>query len=156
MGRAEEAIASIFERQLPWWLRWCRICLQCRRSRLDLCVRKTPWRRECNPLLYSCLENSMDREVWRATVHGLQKDGDDWATNFLSFERQLSYMHHVWTSFFPLAHFWLHVLPLLERYLKEKIFKEQTVEKNKVLCIFTAMLFDFRFRKIWTRLYLQL
>ena len=30
-----------------------------------------------NPLLYSCLENSMDREVWRATVHGLQKDGDD-------------------------------------------------------------------------------
>ena len=24
-----------------------------------------------NPLHYSCLENSMDRGVWRATVHGM-------------------------------------------------------------------------------------
>ena len=24
-----------------------------------------------NPLQYSCLENSMDRAVWRATVHGV-------------------------------------------------------------------------------------
>ena len=23
----------------------------------------------CNPLQYSCLENPMDRRVWRATVH---------------------------------------------------------------------------------------
>ena len=26
-----------------------------------------------NPLQYSCLENSMDRGVWRATVHGVSK-----------------------------------------------------------------------------------
>ena len=26
-----------------------------------------------NPLQYSCLENSMDREVWRATIHGVGK-----------------------------------------------------------------------------------
>ena len=26
-----------------------------------------------NPLQYSCLENSMDREVWWATVHGVTK-----------------------------------------------------------------------------------
>ena len=26
-----------------------------------------------NPLQYSCLENSMDRRAWRATVHGLAK-----------------------------------------------------------------------------------
>ena len=26
-----------------------------------------------NPLQYSCLENSMDRENWRATVHGIAK-----------------------------------------------------------------------------------
>ena len=25
-----------------------------------------------NPLQYSCLENSMDREAWRATGHGVQ------------------------------------------------------------------------------------
>ena len=29
-----------------------------------------------NPLKYSCLENSMDREVWRATVHGVAKELD--------------------------------------------------------------------------------
>ena len=27
-----------------------------------------------NPLHYSCLENSMDREAWRATVHGVAKN----------------------------------------------------------------------------------
>ena len=26
-----------------------------------------------NPLLYSCLENPMDREAWRAMVHGVKK-----------------------------------------------------------------------------------
>ena len=26
-----------------------------------------------NPLQYSCLENPMDREVWRATVHEVAK-----------------------------------------------------------------------------------
>ena len=26
-----------------------------------------------NPLQHSCLENSMDREAWRATVHGVTK-----------------------------------------------------------------------------------
>ena len=26
-----------------------------------------------NPLKYSCLENPLDREAWRATVHGVAK-----------------------------------------------------------------------------------
>jgi len=26
-----------------------------------------------NPLQYSCLENPVDREAWRATVHGVSK-----------------------------------------------------------------------------------
>ena len=26
-----------------------------------------------NPLQYSCLEDPMDREAWRATVHGVAK-----------------------------------------------------------------------------------
>ena len=29
-----------------------------------------------NPLQYSCLENPMDREAWRATVHGFAKEMD--------------------------------------------------------------------------------
>ena len=29
-----------------------------------------------NPLQYSCLENSMDRGAWQATVHGVTKESD--------------------------------------------------------------------------------
>ena len=32
-----------------------------------------PGERNGNPLQYSCLENSMDRGAWRATVHGVRK-----------------------------------------------------------------------------------
>ena len=37
--------------------------------------RENPLGREGNgnPLLYSCLENSMDREAWRAMIHGVAK-----------------------------------------------------------------------------------
>ena len=38
-----------------------------------------------NPLQYSCLENSMDKGVWQATVHGVTKS---WT--------QLSDFHHQW------------------------------------------------------------
>ena len=33
------------------------------------------------PLQYSCLENSMDRGVWWATVYGAQRVGHDWVPN---------------------------------------------------------------------------
>ena len=36
-------------------------------------IRNIIWRRECNPLQYSCLENSMDRGTWLATDHGVAK-----------------------------------------------------------------------------------
>ena len=34
---------------------------------------RSPAVRNGNPLQYSCLENSMDRGAWWATVHGLTK-----------------------------------------------------------------------------------
>ena len=34
---------------------------------------KSPGERNDYPLLYSCLENSMDRGAWWATVHGVAK-----------------------------------------------------------------------------------
>ena len=34
-----------------------------------------------NPLQYSCLENSMDREDWWATVHGLAKSQTQLSTH---------------------------------------------------------------------------
>ena len=48
--------------------------LQCRRLRFDPWVRKFPGEGDGNPLQYSCLENSMDREAWQATVHGVTKN----------------------------------------------------------------------------------
>ena len=34
-----------------------------------------------NPLQYSCLENSMDRGAWRATVHGVAKSQTELSTH---------------------------------------------------------------------------
>ena len=34
---------------------------------------RSPGGRNCNPLQYSCLENSMDRGVWQATVRSVTK-----------------------------------------------------------------------------------
>ena len=36
-------------------------------------VGKIPWRRAWQPMPYSCLENPMDREAWRAIVHRFAK-----------------------------------------------------------------------------------
>ena len=41
------------------------------RCRFDPCVGKILWRRNGNPIQYSCLENSRDRRAWWATVHGV-------------------------------------------------------------------------------------
>ena len=43
------------------------------RRGFDPWVGKIPWRRACNPLQYSCLENHMDRGAQRATVYGVPK-----------------------------------------------------------------------------------
>ena len=34
---------------------------------------KSPGEENGNPLQYSCLANSKDREAWRATAHGVSK-----------------------------------------------------------------------------------
>ena len=38
---------------------------------------RSPGRENGNPLQYSCLENPMDRGVWRATVHRVARVGHD-------------------------------------------------------------------------------
>ena len=56
---------------LPWWLRWWRICPQCRKPEFDPWVRRISWRKACNPLHYSCLENPMGWGIGQAAVHGV-------------------------------------------------------------------------------------
>ena len=34
---------------------------------------RTPGEENGNPLQYSCLENSMDRGAWQATIHGVTR-----------------------------------------------------------------------------------
>ena len=36
-------------------------------------LERSPGEGNGNPLQYSCLENSMNREVWQATVHGIAR-----------------------------------------------------------------------------------
>ena len=43
---------------------------------LILGSQRLPGTGNSNPLHYSCLGNSMDRRVWRATVHGVTKESD--------------------------------------------------------------------------------
>ena len=35
---------------------------------------RSPGEWNSNPLQHSCLENSMDRRAWKATVHGVEKN----------------------------------------------------------------------------------
>ena len=39
-------------------------------------LRRSPGGGNGNPLQYSCLENSMDREAWWTIVHGGHKESD--------------------------------------------------------------------------------
>ena len=43
-------------------------------------IRKTPWRKNGNPLQYSCLEESMDRGAWQVAVYGVTKS-QTWLSN---------------------------------------------------------------------------
>ena len=42
--------------------------------------RRSPEEGNGNPLQYSCLGNPMDRGVWQATVHGLERVNHDLTT----------------------------------------------------------------------------
>ena len=59
---------------------------QCRghkRCEFNPWIRKIPWRRKCNPLLFSCLENPMDRGAWQAKVHGVTESDMTEVTNYI-------------------------------------------------------------------------
>ena len=62
---------------LPWWLSGKESGCQCRRGGFDPWVREdSPGGGNDKPLQYSCPENPMDREAWRARVHGVKKESD--------------------------------------------------------------------------------
>ena len=62
--------------RLPWWLRYKESLCQCRRRGFVPWLGRSPGKGNGNPLQYSCLGNTMDRGVWRATVHGIAKESN--------------------------------------------------------------------------------
>ena len=56
---------------LPWWLSGKE--QTCKAGDIKTQVQSLGWWGHGNPLQYSCLDNSMDRGVWRAIVHGIAK-----------------------------------------------------------------------------------
>ena len=70
-----------------------------------------------NPLQFSCLENSMDREAWWATVHGDHKESDmtERTGKHTSILISLNSFNTVGSSFLPsfLSFFFLSVISLL-------------------------------------------
>ena len=58
---------------LPWWLRHKESACSAGDIASIHGLGRSPEERNDNPFEYSCLENSMDRGAWRATVHGVAK-----------------------------------------------------------------------------------
>ena len=48
-------------------------CRKCKRRGFDPWIGRSPGGGNGNTLQYSCLENTMDRGAWQATVHGAVK-----------------------------------------------------------------------------------
>ena len=64
--------------------RWCsgtESAFQCKRFEVDPWMGRSLGIGNGNPIHYSCLENPMDREAWRATVHGMAKRWTQLSTN---------------------------------------------------------------------------
>ena len=58
-------------------------------SRLIPGLGRSPEEGNGHPLQDSCLENSMDWEAWKPTVHGSEIVRHDWATNTFTFSRHI-------------------------------------------------------------------
>ena len=60
----------------------------------------SPGGRNGNPLQYSCLENSMDREAWWATVHGVEKSQPQLNTHAGSYQTEEALFYFCFYEFF--------------------------------------------------------
>ena len=106
---------------LPWWLRWWRICLPCRRLGLILELGQSPGEGNSSPLQYSCLGNPMDRGAWWAIVHGVAKSTrHNWATHTHTHTHTL--MSYVDNFFHVILDFVLTVICLLVRASSRSLF----------------------------------
>ena len=67
---------------LPWWLRWLRICLKCRRPGFNPRVRKMHWRRARQPTpVFLSGEFPWTEETGRLQSMELQRVRHNWVSN---------------------------------------------------------------------------
>ena len=68
---------------LPWWLRWQRICLRCRRPGFDPWVGKIPWRRAWQPIpVFLPGDSPWTEEPGGLQSMRLQRVRHNWATKY--------------------------------------------------------------------------
>ena len=60
--------------ELPWWLRWLRICLNAGDLNSIPGLGRSSGEGNGHPLQYSCLGNPMDRGILQVTVHGVAEE----------------------------------------------------------------------------------
>ena len=74
---------------------------------------RSPGEENGNPLCYSCLENSMDRGAWQATIHGVTRVRHNLATEEMMNEYIFSFIQNV----YPFISCWtlgcFHVLAIV-------------------------------------------
>ena len=68
-----------------------------------------------NLLQYSCLGNPMNRGAWRATVHGVTKNGH----NLASKQQQMYIYSNSWSTHAYFSHFWLTAFHLRFSFKKK-------------------------------------
>ena len=69
------------------------------RTRLEICYPFSPYGEgNSNPLQYSCLENSMDRGAWWATVHGIRVEHDFVTEKSLLIEKMTAFATSQWEN----------------------------------------------------------
>ena len=94
--------------ELPWWLRWQRICLQCWRPWVRSLGREDPLEKEmASHFRILAWRIPMDRGAWRVIVHGVAK-----SQTWLSDKAQHSncimlYVTGVFPCLKVILHFWL-------------------------------------------------
>ena len=81
---------------------------------------RSPGERNGNPLQYSCLENSMDRGVWLATVHGVAKSWT-WLSNYAYFYIYIYTHTHTHTHIDDKAYIANWILHIKTRRLSYKL-----------------------------------
>ena len=70
----EVGITHLSSEGLPWWLRWQRACLQCKRPGFDTWVGKITWRREWLPTpVFWPGEFHGQRSLEVYTIHGVKE-----------------------------------------------------------------------------------